>query len=116
MWIVEKEGRKGKTERWSWLRSDGNLVGEEEEHGNCGGEKCWPRQKVKKGEGGQNEAGAGGAVGAVEKSKGANEGFIHLPELRSCSRTEAHGKCGQQLIHGCWAVKVSFMHRAPLYP
>ena len=69
MWIVEKEGRKGKTEPWSWLRSDGNLVGEEEEHGNCGIEKCWPRQKVKKGEGGQNEAGAGGAVGAVEKSK-----------------------------------------------
>ena len=98
MWIVETEGRKGKTEPWSWLRSDGNLVGEEEEHGNCGGEKCWPRQKVKKGEGGQNEAGAGAV------------------ELISCSRTAAHGKCGQQLIHGCWSVKVSFMHRAPLYP
>ena len=38
-----EEGRKGKNDRRRWLRSDGNLVGEE--HGNGSGEKCWPAAK-----------------------------------------------------------------------
>ena len=42
-----KEGRKGENDRWRWLRSDGNLVGEERTMGMAAGKSVGQRSGKK---------------------------------------------------------------------